>query len=307
MGWISFDEAIKKAGVSKYVGRNRLKYMQEKQPEIYNRIVREEGQSKEFRTPEIVGYFKTKLCDLKKKEQLVTIRGTKSKLNVPITFIPNSLTKKVEKMMQEPVILQLSKKAQDIFDKITNEDDRDRLLIMVAVFEEYEQGFFNFDDCCRHQGITRSNAWRWIRIYEHLKLLYKAAKRKRSKAIKEMEVDDYHNTVRLLSKGFTREEVTNTYVVRKDIKGKEILIPKEKKVTEKHYPPSLAAAMFGLTNRAPKDWKRFTPLEQLINQAEKKNEIDAFDNMSEEELRKFIADNSEPGKPGNETKEEDSE
>jgi len=48
--------------------------------------------------------------------------------------------------------------------------------------------------------------------------------------------------------------------------------------------------MYGLNNRAPKKWKRFTPLEQIMLDSKKRPE-DEFSGMTPKEVKAWLKEN----------------
>ena len=160
MAWITIIEAYKKAGIGRATAYRHLTHLRQTEPEIYSKLVRKQGKSYMVLDPQMVAHFKTDTRRIKPAPKRVKRTKRVTKYHIPDTYIQEEIKQRAERLMAEPYIIEIAPDVKQLFNSIQSEVERDRILICVAICDEFVDGFYSLEKCCQHQGI-QSRTFRW--------------------------------------------------------------------------------------------------------------------------------------------------
>lgn len=284
MAWISFNEAIEQAGVSRPTGRRRIRQLKEIDPVLHRKFI-QPGKPMKLKAPEIVGLFRTdiqrflsKLRPMKQKPGPKKFEGLKP--------IPQEYKDIADQIVHHPVKLPIEPTTKKIFNSIKDQNDRNKLIITLKICNDYLMGYDTLKRCCEQNGCDRKTFWRWRQESQYLNYLYGKARQKRNSILPTRDAEEAIESLRKQMRGYDYKEERKSCKIQIQKDGTEIRIPQKVDVITKHSRPNFAAAAFIATNRDPENWKMQIPIEDIPSKSTGPEDI--IDNMSDKELDEYL-------------------
>jgi len=166
------------------------------------------------------------------------------------------------------------------FNEIKDTKIREQVRVAISILYYYGEKFLSLEEACTKYNMTSRGFRKWRKDIPFISdLYYKAKTRKKTNFNTEINKRANKSMMDLVT-GYEYPEISYTYEVQLDIGGKEILIPKEKKVTMKRVLPHPQLIQYVLGNTS--NWRPPTYVDRDVdNTPEWERKINA---MSSEEL-----------------------
>lgn len=261
---------------SKRTVDRQLAWIKANDADNYNRMVKHEGKKLLYKQPLILPYLKEfkqnkKLAakptakadkvEQKKAQQPVEEQSTRKRSKQQRTATnsnyrePENVEAKLEDLLNAPHLLfEPDEVTRDTYSKL-NGLDKLRYEYAISICAEYSLGLNNLEYCCTKYNIPVKTFWYWRTRIADIALLFKNARRKCNRARSELLQDAAESSLMKLVQGHEYIETTTIYQREATADGQFVEVVKEQRKTNKVVLPSLGAAIFTATNRAPKRWK----------------------------------------------------
>lgn len=139
------------------------------------------------------------------------------------------------------------------FNEIKDTKIRKQVRVAISILYYYGEKFLSLEEACTKYNMTSRGFRKWRKDIPFISdLYYKTKTRKKTNFNTEINKRANKSMMDLVT-GYEYPEISYTYEVQLDIGGKEILIPKEKKVTMKRVLPHPQLIQYVLGNTS--NWR----------------------------------------------------
>ncbi|MDH5379695.1 MAG: hypothetical protein OEW75_02515 [Cyclobacteriaceae bacterium] len=253
--WLKLKDACEVVNVCLRTGYNRLNSLDAINKDLKDELARKENGDWLVRIPQILPILNKKTArntpvkELGTRRQKVIIRTPEGDIYPDIT------NKRVIELAKESQKLELNESEKEEYLKHASSREKEMYITTKQICFEYSLGVTSLKKCCMMNGIDISTFIRWRQKMPILHTLYKQSKIERTENRVPFEVEEYRSVIRKTAEGYYYTEVETFYRVAVDIFGNEIRVPYKEIEHRKYKLPSLKAAMFGLRNLDPENWK----------------------------------------------------
>lgn len=287
MTWIKLSTAAERAKISERTAQRRLKSLEKLDKALYKKLVKY-GKPIKVKAPEIVAYFQTSPMQFRKRLDVKNLKRKSGprKPDDSKRGIPKEVEEFFYRTVHDPVVLNIEPDIEEIYHGIVEQHGKERFIIAVKICHDYMTGYEGIEECSKANGIAPRTFFNWCQSCAEVSWLYKRAKTRRGKIVQERDLEDSINIIRKLMNGYKDQVTKRTYKIVTGLSGQDVFLPVGMEVQEKSFQPHFGAAVFMSTNRDPQNWKRHTPIEELLKPPVQPK--DQFDHMSDEDLDEYI-------------------
>lgn len=232
--WIGLNALAREAGMSKTRVLGKIEILQRDAPEIHHRLVNTSNENTLYKYPDTTDFLRRDLRKNKLKTNLKKVKSS-SQINKRIIKIDKETVAKGNELFSQPVEIEGEQTLNKIILETTNLEDRERLILIIKICNEYSLGFHTLAECTQEFGISIRKFERWRLSSSNYKLLFQKAKHRRYSLLKERDVEEGKDIVRQIARGSTEEtEFEESKLVQDDNGNFQIVEKKTRKVKKKN-------------------------------------------------------------------------
>lgn len=290
MSYLSIDELFDrvKGRMSIATLNRRLLTLKKNDKKAYESLTQKDGRNKLYKEVETLAYLVSEKPKKYRKKRVVKHKPKRPKKKIDkgdVTHLNASEELEIKLEFNDEEYAQYKALKGDIL-------GQHRFEKAVMICRDYAEGFYTQHQACLLHDTMPRTFREWHLKYPYIAALYKKCLKQRDENRTAILKEEAVINLRRLLNGEQWKEITQTFHEVVDESGETVLIPKDRKVTQKRTMPNMGAVAYALNNTDPENWKNRSAHDVT---AKAITDIDRLDEMTDEQLMTIIKQGMEKG------------